>query len=547
MSKNAFKRNLIGISIVVAALIISQLLYYAHKKITIENNHEKVQNYVNLELSYEPETLEESAEYINNWLGRSYFSNEDAGRLYERASLIYMQLGKDMAYYRYLGYALYFLEQSSDKDYTANIYLDLANFHLNNYAYNSAQEMIDKAQSVMPFENLTDLQVKSYAFRMLAIMDIYYGNYEKAEEELNRSQEIVAQSNTGIFEEAYVAINDVYLARTYIEQGRLDDAQVLLDGYADSHFFGMTAYREIMLRDFIIPYYQTKCFLEVARNYTDGVEDISAQVTTADSTINEFIKVCEEEGYEKTALNTLLEMQKKYPTANSYIKETMVNKMYGLYTSLFDQQNANYASVISSQVNDSKAAMGEEVKLDQANTKKTQLVVISVVLVFVIISMGVSIILNSKYDGLTQLLSRKVFNKSLEKSGKSPNEYAVVMIDIDNFKNINDTYGHIAGDTVLQRLGQIISREMKQDCKAFRYGGEEFTLLLRKSAVAETEIIAERIRRSMEIEKWDFDPDLSITISIGIAKGVGSSDVLKRADDNLYQAKRNGKNLVITG
>ena len=546
MSRTSFKRNLIGIICVVATIILLQLIFYANKKITIENNHSKVYDYVNLELSYEPETLEDSAKYINNWLERSYFSNEDKGRLYERASLIYMQLGKDMTYYRYLGYALYYLEQSNDKDYTVNIYLDLANFHLNNYAYDSAKEMIEKAQAIEPFDEIENLQVKSYALRMLAIMDIYYGNYDKAEEELLSSQAVVAKSNTGIYEEAYVAINDVYLARTYIEQGRYDEAAVLLDNYKDSHFFGITAYREIMLRDFIIPYYQVRCFLEVAQNYADGNEDTDAQVATADSTINDFINVCNEEGYEKTALNTLLEMQKKYPTNNEYIRATMVNKMYGLYSSLFDKQNANYAAVISSQVNDSKAAMGEEVKLEQANKRKTQLIVISLVLVFVIISMGVSIIINSKYDGLTNLYTRKVFNKSLEKSGKSPNEYAVIMIDIDNFKNINDTYGHICGDTVLQKLGQIISREMKQDCKAYRYGGEEFTLLLGKNTVAEAEIIAERIRRSMEIEKWDFDPDLTITISLGIAKGVGSNDVLKRADDNLYRAKHNGKNLVIT-
>ena len=546
MTRIGSKRNLIGVISIVAVLIISQLLFYAYKKVTIENNHDKVYNYVNLELSYEPETLEDSATYINNWIDKSYFSNADLGRLYERASLIYMQLGKDMTYYRYLGYALYYLEQSEDKDYTVTIYLDLANFHLNNSAYNSAQEMIDKAKAVKPFEDLENLQVKSYAYRMLAIMDIYYGNYEAAEKELLTSQDIVAKSNTGIYEEAYVAINDRYLARTYIEQGRYDEAETLLDSYKDSHFFGMTAYREIMLRDFIIPYYQVCCFLEVAKNYHDGIEDTDAQVRTADSTINDFINVCEEEGYEKTALNTLLEIQKKYPTDNDYIKTTMVNKMYGLYSSLFNQQNASYASVISSQVSDSMASMDEEVKLAEANRRKTQLIVISILLVFVIITMGISIIINSWYDGLTQLFTRKVFNKSLEKSGKSPNEYAIVMIDIDNFKNINDTYGHISGDIVLQRLGKIIAREMKQDCKAYRYGGEEFALLLGKNTVADTEVIAERIRRSMEIEKWDFDPNLTITISLGIAKGVGSNDVLKRADDNLYRAKRNGKNIVIT-
>ena len=101
--------------------------------------------YIDNELSLSPDTLESSVSYINKWLESPFLSNEDKGRLYERASLIYFQLGKDMTYYRYLGYALYYLERSPDKDFTINIYLDLANFHLNNYAYDAAEEMIDKA------------------------------------------------------------------------------------------------------------------------------------------------------------------------------------------------------------------------------------------------------------------------------------------------------------------------------------------------------------------------------------------------------------------
>ncbi|MCR5557330.1 MAG: GGDEF domain-containing protein [Butyrivibrio sp.] len=547
MKNSSFKKNLIGTLLVVAVLVLAQFLYYANLRFTIESNHSKVHDYVNKELSYEPENLEASAEYINDWIERSHFSNEDLGRLYERASLIYMQLGKDMTYYRYLGYALYYLEQSMDKDYTVNIYLDLANFHLNNYAYDSAKDMIDKAQSVQAFEDISDLQVKSYAFRMLAIMDIYDGNYDKAEEELLYSNEIVDQSNTNIYEEAYRGINNVYLSRVYIEKGQFPKASKILDDYKDSPFFEVSAYRKIMLRDFIIPYYQNKCFLEVARNYSDGEENVKEQIKTAQTTIEDFLIICQEEGYEKTALNTLLEMQKKYPSNNEYIKETMVNKMHGLYSTLFDQQNSSYASIINSQVNDSKAAMGEDVKLEIANRNKTELIVISILLVFVVISMGTSIILNSRYDALTQLFTRRVFNKNLEKSGRSTSEYAIIMIDIDDFKNINDTYGHICGDKVLQKLGSIISKETKQDCKAFRYGGEEFALILGKNTVKEAEIIAERIRRNMEMEKWDFDPNLSITISLGIAKGVGSNDVLKKADDNLYQAKRSGKNVVCAG
>ncbi len=542
-----YKKNLIIIFSAVAVIILLQSVYYVNKKMTIRSNHDLVQDYVNRGLSYEPDSLANSAMYINTWLDYSVFSNEDKGRLYERASLIYMQLGLEMTYYRYLGYALYYLEQSSDKDYTVNIYLDLANFHLNNYAYDSAEEMLAKALSIEPFEDIQDIQVKSYAFRMLAIMNIYHGNYEEAEKQLLYSDEIVALSHTGIYEDAYRAINDVYLSRVYIEQGRYQKAKELLDIYEGTGIFESKAYREIMLRDFIIPFYQNKCFLEVALNYADGVEDTEEQIQAAGATIEDFVKLCNEEGYEKNAINTLLELQKKYPTDNEFIKEMLFSRMYELYSSLFDKQNANYASIITSQVNDSKSAMEEKEKLDQANRRKTQLIVITIVMVFVIISMGLSIILNSRYDALTQLFTRKIFNKDLERSHRFLSEIAIIMMDIDNFKNVNDTYGHLCGDAVLHRLGEIIGHEMKSDCKAYRYGGEEFAILLTKGAVRASDVIAEKIRHSMEIEKWDFDPDITITISLGIAKGTCANDVLKTADENLYHAKHNGKNMVYTG
>ncbi len=543
MKVTSYKKNLI-IIIAVAVIVVLQSVYYVNKTITIRNNHQKVQDYINRTLSYEPDSLSNSALYINKWLESSYFSNEDKGRLYERASLIYMQLGLDMTYYRYLGYALYYLEHSSDKDYTVNIYLDLANFHLNNYAYDSAKEMLDKALSIESFEDIRDIQVKSYAFRMLAIRDIYLGNYDEAEKELLYSDEIVNLSNTGIYEDAYRAINDVYLSRVYIEQGHYLKAKEILDKYEGSGIFESKSYREIMLRDFIIPYYQNRCFIEVAMNYADGAKDTDAMIQTFDTAIENFVQLCNEEGYEKTAINTLLELEKKFPTDNEYIREIMYKKMYDLHSSLFDKQNSNYASIITSQVNDSKSAMEEQEKLSQANRRKTQLVVVSLLMFLVIISMGVSIILNSRYDALTQLFTRKAFNKRLERSLKTNEEIAIIMIDIDNFKNVNDTYGHLSGDAVLHRLGEIIGHEVKSDCKAYRYGGEEFTIMISKEAVKDCDVIAERIRHSMEIEKWDFDPNLTITISLGIAKGTCTSEVLKKADDNLYQAKHSGKNMV---
>ncbi len=103
---------------------------------------------IDVDLMFTWDTMDEDLEYINDWIGRGHFYNEDLGHLYERASLIYLQKGESLLYFRYLGYALYYLERSPEKDYTINVYLDLANFFLNNYANDAAREMTDAALKV---------------------------------------------------------------------------------------------------------------------------------------------------------------------------------------------------------------------------------------------------------------------------------------------------------------------------------------------------------------------------------------------------------------
>jgi len=140
MEKNLTKRIIIGATAIIALLIFAQLLFKLNVYLEKRSNHEKVADLVNENLVFRWETMDEDLVYITNWIDRGHFYNEDLGRLYERASLIYMQKGEIMPYYRYLGYALYYFERSPEKDYTINVYLDLANFFLNNYANDSAKK-----------------------------------------------------------------------------------------------------------------------------------------------------------------------------------------------------------------------------------------------------------------------------------------------------------------------------------------------------------------------------------------------------------------------
>jgi two-component system cell cycle response regulator len=125
-------------------------------------------------------------------------------------------------------------------------------------------------------------------------------------------------------------------------------------------------------------------------------------------------------------------------------------------------------------------------------------------------------------------------------------------MDIDHFKQVNDTYGHDIGDEVLKEFASRISANVRGIDLACRYGGEEFVVVMPDTDVAFAYSIAERLRQTVEANPVRISRDpghLNITISIGIAKMEGADDraeaLLHRADQALYRAKRSGRNRVV--
>jgi diguanylate cyclase (GGDEF)-like protein len=126
--------------------------------------------------------------------------------------------------------------------------------------------------------------------------------------------------------------------------------------------------------------------------------------------------------------------------------------------------------------------------------------------------------------------------------------FSIVIVDIDHFKNVNDSYGHLQGDTVLRDMAPVLQRTLRAGDLCARYGGEEFMLLLEQTRAEEAVACAERLRRLVEQQEFaGFHPGFSVTISLGIAEfadGESVDQCIARADAALYGAKRSGRNRV---
>jgi diguanylate cyclase (GGDEF)-like protein len=156
-------------------------------------------------------------------------------------------------------------------------------------------------------------------------------------------------------------------------------------------------------------------------------------------------------------------------------------------------------------------------------------------------------------DGLTKLYNSRYFYSQLETEIDRLTRYnhllSILLLDIDNFKQYNDTYGHIEGDKVLARLGMVIMDCLRTMDTGYRYGGEEFTILLPETGIADACTVAKRIQNSLKKEIFNPEQDINITItvSIGITEYCSNEDMptfIQRADKAMYLSKKKGKDTI---
>ncbi len=155
-------------------------------------------------------------------------------------------------------------------------------------------------------------------------------------------------------------------------------------------------------------------------------------------------------------------------------------------------------------------------------------------------------------DGLTGVHNKRYLVETLEReiprARRHGRPLSLVMLDIDHFKRINDTYGHLAGDYVLKELATLVKSRLRPDDVIARYGGEEFGVVLPETPVTGGESIAEDLRRRIEAHTFVFENEtIRVTASMGVAELPEGVDVLgfvKAADELLYRAKREGRNRV---
>ncbi len=157
-------------------------------------------------------------------------------------------------------------------------------------------------------------------------------------------------------------------------------------------------------------------------------------------------------------------------------------------------------------------------------------------------------------DGLTQVHNKRYFDETLDKELSRARRYdrvfSLILFDIDHFKQVNDEYGHLAGDAVLRHIGLLVRGHVRRDDVVARTGGEEFGIITPEIGAQGAIELAEKIRALIESRVFEFEgTPIPVTISLGVAQWSASlasgQALVAAADEKLYEAKRNGRNRVV--
>ena len=142
-------------------------------------------------------------------------------------------------------------------------------------------------------------------------------------------------------------------------------------------------------------------------------------------------------------------------------------------------------------------------------------------------------------------------DREIARSNRHKRPLSVLMIDIDNFKTVNDTMGHLAGDSALKAMATLVRETIRREELFSRFGGEEFAIILPETKIEQALILAEKIRAIVENNEFEFESKkFNITVSIGVATTDGDppatiDQLIQQSDARLYMAKNSGKNKVV--
>ncbi|MHC1724219.1 MAG: diguanylate cyclase [Aminipila sp.] len=513
------KKNTRIVAVLIATIIVLGCCAGIVLK-TYKENKEFVNK--NLDKTFNNEyTHEQRIEDLQEALNLKLISKHEKIQIYTNLSMLYSLNQEYSKMIETAVNAIYIADKEGEGYYSAWNYINLADAFMMLYDYKTAEALIEKALTYEMKNPEEKRWVKETAYIYMAELKSKMGKTQEARECLRISMNYIVKSAYD-YEEMLLKRKIIW-ARTFWNEGKYENAKIILKDIIE-----VQAKDELIIANVKIPLKEMQAKLEVV----DGNLKKSQQMC------DEIIRLQQEQGYNADTLRFLKEIaplfkERDVQAYNKYNLQTL-----DMYSVVMEQGNELRTDYIFS-IYGNKYAKYQ----DKANSARF-IMIVSIISMF-IVTLIILLLQSRKQsitDSLTNTYNRRYFEKIYNRYLRRKEKFAVIMIDVDYFKAVNDTFGHDFGDTVLSRLCKNFNERKSKNSKLFRMGGEEFCVLYKCEKLENAIGLAEKLRLATQEMKWE--KDRSVTISVGLAFTGQAEDLYNLADKNLYHSKNFGRNKV---
>lgn len=455
-------------------------------------------------------------------------NKENTFQLTKKIAPIYYLVGeRDRAIKCFLA-VLHTADEKKDTYSSAKSLIDLSLMFIDMRAYDLSEQLVYKAlKEAKDINDERKYNMQLYAYIALCEINLNNEDFESLKENISQVYKLKGKVEPQYYND-FLMNAKVFESMVFVKQGQHQKAKECIDEASNI----LRNEEDILLADgdilVLIGYANYK--YSIGENY----EAIKFYKIS-------YAKMLERKSIAYEVL-ILKELKEIYNDVGDEKSSNNVNQELKRISSQYQNEIAN--SYIKNSISEYK-----NLKKLQENFKykiKIMIVIILMFIVFIVIILIYNVKTKKleeelKIDQLTKVYNRGYFNFRYDTLLKNKSDFYIVMFDIDDFKKLNDTYGHEFGDEVLIGICRFFRKNISNNCSIYRYGGEEFVIIVKNKSKKEILYKAERCRQTIESMTWS--KDVTVTVSIGIASSIENKDnTLNKADENLYISKFKGKN-----
>ncbi|RDY26320.1 GGDEF domain-containing protein [Romboutsia weinsteinii] len=456
---------------------------------------------------------------------KKYLSKRNKVELISKLGLLYSMNGEYHEAIEHFIESINLSMKYDDNYRMAKDLMNMAHIFVNLDGYKTAERTIKYALNLDIEDEEEKRVINEYGYINLA--DIY-----SRIDETDKSLEYIEKSiKYGTSHKANTIARKIIEARSYFYKGEITKAdEILSEINIDKDI------DDYVLIDTYIPYLAVRTKIEFAKGNEGKAFELSEKL----------FDICDKEGQIDIKLSNMKYLLNYLESPDYKYDDEIIThyrqELIDLYNEISPEKNEESVFYIINSIWDRMHY------LESLETKAMMYIgagfmtLILILVFYILISRLKNSINKSRVDALTNIYNRMFFDLTYNKYLKKGIGFGLIIIDIDFFKSINDTYGHAFGDIVLKNVAKVIKNRLSKDDIIFRYGGEEFCILSENKGLQEVIDLSELIRE--EVERMVWRENIKVTISLGISYTGESDDMFKQADSNLYKSKNSGRNRV---